>query len=353
MHDIEFLQANHVFVALLKELRREGRDKTQHKEPTAPADMGKLYQSGVLSNDNPKELQNKVYFELSYHFARRGRERLRELRKDSFSARKDSEGVEYVYASYHEKEKNHSGVDPKEMEKQVIMCAQPGDPRCPVYSFKLYMSKLHDECNAFFQRPKVNVKKTDAVWYYKAPVGQNKLGSMMSDISKAAELSRIYTNHCIRATTATALHQAGVESNRIAYVTGHRSTDSLKHYISGPSEKQKKNASEILHSYGDIQDNDSCMPQKQSCVPSVANRPMPQSSASPSPSTSGEQFCMPLHARFAPRPGSSVPSMVHNLMSSTDINAESNMRTIESLFYGGKFENCTFSVNINMLNNKN
>ena len=43
MRDKEFLQANHVFVSLLKDIRREGRDVSQHKEPISPLDFQKLY----------------------------------------------------------------------------------------------------------------------------------------------------------------------------------------------------------------------------------------------------------------------------------------------------------------------
>ena len=137
IRDPPFQQANQVFTALIKELRRQGNDNTQHKVPISPADMEKLYSSGTLSCENPKSLQNKVYLELSLHFARRGREGLRELRKDSFAVGTDSTGNEYVFQTYHEKEKNHTGVNPKEKEKQAVMSSHKGDPRCPVASFKL------------------------------------------------------------------------------------------------------------------------------------------------------------------------------------------------------------------------
>ena len=43
-----------------------------------------MYSSGVLGNDNPISLQNKVFFELCLHFGRRGKEGLHALKKNSF-----------------------------------------------------------------------------------------------------------------------------------------------------------------------------------------------------------------------------------------------------------------------------
>ena len=121
IRDPPFQQANQVFTALIKELRRQGNDNTQHKVPISPADMEKLYSSGTLSCENPKSLQNKVYLELSLHFARRGREGLRELRKDSFAVGTDSTGNEYVFQTYHEKEKIIQVSIPRR-KKNKLLC---------------------------------------------------------------------------------------------------------------------------------------------------------------------------------------------------------------------------------------
>ena len=46
------------------------------------------------------------------------------------------------------------------------------------------------------------------------------------------------------------MHQAGLSTDRITAITGHRNNDSLKHYIEGPSQSQKNQSSTILHNYG-------------------------------------------------------------------------------------------------------
>ena len=109
--------------------------------------------------------------------------------------------------------------------------------------------KLNPLCDSLFRRPKKYANVKDTVWYDNMPLGHNKIGGMMKEISKKTGLSTIYTNHCIRATTTTVLFQAGLEGERITNVTGHHSTTSLKPYIKAPTQHQKRKASEIIGKY--------------------------------------------------------------------------------------------------------
>jgi len=71
------------------------------------------------------------------------------------------------------------------------------------------------------------------------PNSPNKLGNMMKDISKAAGLSKIYTNHCVRATAKTLWSNAGVPNRHIMAISGpFASEQSLAHYNSRPSSSQ-------------------------------------------------------------------------------------------------------------------
>ena len=135
-----------------------------------------------------------------------------------------------------------------QMERKAMVAT--GDEFCPVRSYKLYLSKLNSLCDALWQRPKANFSPHAAVWYDNSPVGKNKLGDKMKEISKKAGLSQNYTKHSIRPTAATHLHHAGLNAQRIVNVTGHNNIESLKHYIEGPNQTQVREASNILNTVG-------------------------------------------------------------------------------------------------------
>ena len=155
MQDRDFAPANQVFTAVLKELRRDGMDKTKHKDVIEKEDIEKMFATGALGTDNPLSLQRKIFFDISFHFARRGREGLRSLKKSSFEVQTDATGKKYVAQTFNEKEKTRQGLSNKEVEKNVYMYEEPDNPeRCKVRSFQLYLSKLNTHCESLFQRPK-------------------------------------------------------------------------------------------------------------------------------------------------------------------------------------------------------
>ena len=169
------------------------------------------------------------------------------------------------------------------------------------------------------------------------PLGHNTLGKMMSKMSEDAGLSQIYTNHCIRATSATVLHQAGVDPESITYVTGHRSSESLKHYISGPSEEQQRTASSILHQYGDssnVSSNSDSVPTS-----SDHNSQIGVSQEHNQPSTSFSSI---------PRPGD-FPTLSSNPSSTSYSATMETQHLVGSLFAGANIgEGCTFNIAINV-----
>ena len=209
--------------------------------------MQKLYNSGVLSNDNPVALQRKVYFETSLHFARRGREGIRQLKKSSFEIKTDDQGKRYVTINYNEKSKKDKGDDKNAIIKESRIYEQLDDSQCPVRSFELYLSKLSDKGEDLFQQPKAN--NTHSEWYTGRPQGINTIGNFMPDISKAAGLSKVYTNHCLRATAVTVLANSGVDATDIIAVSGHKNVQSILPYRSNVSDSKRYAMSNVLASF--------------------------------------------------------------------------------------------------------
>ena len=109
------------------------------------------------------------------------------------------------------------------------MYEKPG-PNCPVVSFELYLSHLHQLNEFLFQRPKRNASTSEDVWYDNMVVGERTLGEKLKNISREAQLSKCYTNHSIRATAVTILDKSGFEARHIMAVSGHKNEASIRGY---------------------------------------------------------------------------------------------------------------------------
>lgn len=274
--DREFTAANQVFTGRLKINRADGNDTTKHKAVIEAGDIAKMYESHTLSNANPVALQNKVFFEISLHFLRRAKEGLRELRKDSFEIRTDDEGKRYATITYQEKSKKDKGDKRDFVEKDQRMYERPEDKdTCPLFSLELYLSKLDPKSNDFFQQVRRNITLNAVTWYNGRPIGANTIAGFMSRISKDAELSMVYTNHCIRVTAITCLSNEGINETNIIALSGHRKVQSLIPYQRKLGTNKRRNISNMLALYGKKKENEVALSSQNVTTQEEAIRPLP------------------------------------------------------------------------------
>ena len=248
---IDFQASNKLLQSQIKLNKRENKENTKHKPPMPEADLQKLKSSGVIRGDNPWGLLRNVWFHINLYWCRRGREGQRELTKQSFQFLMDESGREYVSMTHDEATKNHPGGidDVSSVEKEARMYSASDDQLFDgLNCLKMYLQKLNPRCEALFQYPKRAVTKEDQVWYDNKPLEVNKLAGMMKEISKLASLSKIYTNHSVRATAITLWSDRQVPSRHIMAISGHRSEASLRNYNARPSSEQLRACSDILSS---------------------------------------------------------------------------------------------------------
>lgn len=225
-----FSQANSIIKGTIKEMRKEGLDKTTRHSPIHPEDLKQIYTSGALLTTTPTTLQNKVFFEISLHFGRRGREGLRELKTEMIEIQSDPRGQKYATLTCNAHEKNYQGTENHQGKEHIQRMYETKKDSCPVASLQKYLGHLNPDCPWFFQRPKTTNFKGKVIWYMARPMGANAISTFMVRICVAANLKNRYTNHCIRATTVTTLREAGVAPIDIAGVTGHKSLASIDNY---------------------------------------------------------------------------------------------------------------------------
>ena len=236
-----------VFTAQCVQLKKDGQAKVQHKPPLLDDDLKKLYESGVFNSDHPKTLLIKVFFEIMLCFCRRGRQNLRRLKKTDFEVHTDATGAKFVTKVRDEITKNHREDD--EAEEGGVMYAQTEGVWCPVASFEKCLEHLNPKNEFLFQRPKKEVSSDAVVWNDNMVVGERLLGDTMKRISKEANLSRIYSNHSIRATAVTILDKSGFEARHIMTVSGHKNESSIRAY-SKTDQTTRRRMSETLTTAG-------------------------------------------------------------------------------------------------------
>lgn len=112
--------------------------------------------------------------------------------------------------------------------------------------FELYLSKLNPNRNDLWQRPKKVLRDVFAEWYDNVPIGKDPLNAAMKNLSINAKLSKVYTNHCIRATAMETLDEGEFQGRHIMAQSGHKSESSIKAYARRCPTKKKKEMSYCL-----------------------------------------------------------------------------------------------------------
>jgi len=207
--DPELRSANLALAAVIRQLEERGAGPVVQKQAITHGDLRTLYARGVFDPNTPFGLLNKVWFETCMYFCTRGRENQRELEEDSFGLAVDGDGRKFVYfkalGPYHHKSRSASSWAKKrpqasDGEDTLPRMYETATEYCPYASFVKYVSKRNTLCRAFFQRPRDHrCCSGDATWYENKAIGKNLLGTRMQMLSRAAKLSKTYTNHCIGA----------------------------------------------------------------------------------------------------------------------------------------------------------
>jgi integrase len=231
VNDLDFKEANNVFLAVCAKIKKEGKSAVVHKEPVTRQDLQKLYTSFNL--ETSEGLQNKVFVDYMLYFCNRGRENLRELKISDFAKGNDDGGRRFIYLARDHATKNHRNDEKQSQGGRMYELRD--NPLCPYTSFVSYIDKLHQDFDVLWQRP----NKGKELKYDKMALGKNTLGNKMKNLSKQAGLSKVYTNHCLRATSITELDRSGFEARHIMSISGHQSESSIRSYSSHVDDTKK------------------------------------------------------------------------------------------------------------------
>ena len=217
----------------MKRLRSTGKYVRNQAEVVTIEQEDMLWAKGLLGDGSPQVLLDTLVFYIGIYFAIRGGEhRQLRYRPSQLQLVEHEDSTPYLVYTEHVSKTNQEGLlHRKKQPKKVVHHANYQYPeRCLVRLFKLYNSKCPEERpdDAFYLRP-LSKPKGD-IWYQKAAVGYNVLAGTVARLFKSAGIQGHYSNHSLRATSATRLFHAGLDEQLIIARTGHASSAGVRCY---------------------------------------------------------------------------------------------------------------------------
>ena len=122
----------------------------------------------------------------------------------------------------------------------------------------------------------INRSKKAKTWYVDAPLGENKIIKIMTNIAEMGGIVGRFTNHSARRTMCTQLLQSRLDPLNVSQLTGHKNVNSLIHYNT-TSDAQQRAMCENRQSLHELP-NPQIMPQTRTrTLPSATiSRPPPE-----------------------------------------------------------------------------
>ena len=198
----EFRKTRETLVAKQKELKKAGKgNKTKAAHAPTDEEVDVLYGKELLGLLSPESLLNTLWLNNTQHFGLRGCQEHRNMRWGDVQLQTSADGTEFL--EYTERQtKTRTGAELKDTRTvKPKMFAVPGSDRDPVRAFHLYASKRPEQMNSedspFYLA--VNLTKManySKPWFKAAPVGGNKLNSLMKTMAQKVGLNEEnLTNH--------------------------------------------------------------------------------------------------------------------------------------------------------------
>ena len=250
MKDVQFEQTRKVLQSKQRDLKQKGKgNKPNASAALSEEDIQVLYEKDLLGSSTAEVLLNMVWFNNTIHFGLRGCKEHREMCWGDVKLCQTSTGQEYLEFNKRET-KTRLGNDPRNVRAIAPKrFAVPNNEKCPVKAYKVYAEKRPAEMktdDALFYLTVNNVKSgSGKPWFKKAPVGVNKLNTLMKTMAQKAGLWPNFKNHSGRKTMIQTLVNNDVLPTDIMQPSGHKNVQSITSY-STVSQKQQLNMSHTL-----------------------------------------------------------------------------------------------------------
>ncbi|XP_078678707.1 uncharacterized protein KIAA1958-like [Branchiostoma floridae x Branchiostoma belcheri] len=251
--DKTFAHSRECLVAKRKSLKKEGRgNKPNRADPLSAAEEKMLEKKKLIGPYNPESLISGLWLKNTMLFGMRSRTEHCNMLWGDVEETTDSQGR--IVLEFSERAtKTRTGItsDSRPFKPRAYAC--PESPACPVNLYREYrkrrpITQMHPTAPFYLGINRAR-KPGSEVWFINAPMGKNKIGTIMSTMAEKAGLAGRKVNHSARKTMMQALVAANVPPTRIVQLSGHRNLQSVNNY-SCATEDQQKEMCDILTSTG-------------------------------------------------------------------------------------------------------
>lgn len=256
INDLAFEKTRKTLLSKQKELKKQGKgNKPNASVALTTSELNTLYEKSLLGTRSPESLLNTLWLNNTMHFGLRGCKEHRDMCWGDVKLKQTADGEEFL--EFNERQtKTRTGSDCRDVRKIAPkMFATDGSERDPVVVYKLYARKrperMNDDESPFYLA--VNTLKKESIqtkeWFKAAPVGINKLNSLMKTMAQKAGINNErLRNHSGRKTMIQTLSENDIPPTHIAQLSGHKNLKSLESY-STVSTKQEMQMSKLLSGY--------------------------------------------------------------------------------------------------------
>ena len=227
--DPEFSTLHNIVDNTMKERMAKGMGVRSSCEIISLAQEEIMFKSGALGKGNPEQLLRTVIYMLGLHLALRGGVEHLRLRRPGFESQivsdiDEKSGKEIlVYPKDPFQKNNQGGLTSRQNNKIVRVFPASDISRCPMRLYLKYIRLLPENksCGKLYLRPRP--KFSPSVWYCDQPYGKNKVSGAVKKLCEIAKIEGKYSNHSLRATSASRMFQHNVSEQVIKEITGHKS----------------------------------------------------------------------------------------------------------------------------------
>lgn len=241
----DFDSANRMLKVKVREFHSSGGVTTQYK-PINEGDLEKI--RDYFDRSTGEKLQDEVLFTILYAFGERGQEHLKQMRLKGFLQDKtDADGNPYLELPAMAT-KNQS-ADPTRCKDDVRKQARLyGEQRDLVLRYAALLPE-NTKDNTFFPKPLANDHSTGRHRFSDKMIrGLNWMAGFIQQLSRKCNLTRVYSNHCIRVTRISDLRDAGHDMSDIMCITGQKSERTVRRYLSHKRDGAVRAASTAISS---------------------------------------------------------------------------------------------------------